>query len=496
MNIIVVIIDTLRYDHIAANGNPLIKTPNLDRLIRMSWNFHRAFAASFPTIPHRTDVMTGRYGAPFHPWKCLSCDVATIPRVLAEYGYCSQLIHDTPHLVNGGHGFDVPFDAWTPVRGAEVDRAWISDSWEPLPNWKLDPMFDAIPMTMEQAIRGHHALTCYVQTNRHREKPEDWNAAELFLTAADFLRDNTTRDNFFLWVDCFDPHEPWDAPPEFVRMYDQTPGHDGTIDPRIFSAALVSELPEECRQRLIALYRAKVTHMDKWLGTLLDTLEETGLNENTALILTADHGTNIGDRDNHRFGKTSPPCENEAHVPFVVCAPNAGSGESQALVQPQDIFATALSLAGVDGRLPEGVESHDVLGLASDSQTGPRQTAVTGTVVGNWRNRGRDAVLFSAFDREWRLGFAANAGRCELQRLGTREHVADANPDVVTRLHAAAIDEMARRGLDPQLVHWLKSHGETPFSDNARATDAAPPPNGWKANYWRLPNQSLGLNHS
>ena len=134
MNIITIIIDTLRYDHIAANGNPDISTPNLDSLIGKSWNFHRGFAASFPTIPHRTDVITGRYGAPFHPWKCLDCDVATIPRALAEQGYCSQLIHDTPHLVNGGHRFDFPFDAWMPIRGAEVDRAWITDSWKPFNN--------------------------------------------------------------------------------------------------------------------------------------------------------------------------------------------------------------------------------------------------------------------------------------------------------------------------------------------------------------------------
>ncbi|UCC65695.1 MAG: sulfatase-like hydrolase/transferase, partial [Anaerolineae bacterium] len=54
MNVILVIIDTLRYDHIAANGRVSgLHTPNLDRLVARSWNYHRAFAASFPTIPHR-----------------------------------------------------------------------------------------------------------------------------------------------------------------------------------------------------------------------------------------------------------------------------------------------------------------------------------------------------------------------------------------------------------------------------------------------------------
>lgn len=79
MNIILVIIDTLRYDYIGANGNDWIRTPNLDSLARRSWVFDRAFASSYPTIPHRTDVITGRSGDPFHPWMPLRFDVPTLP---------------------------------------------------------------------------------------------------------------------------------------------------------------------------------------------------------------------------------------------------------------------------------------------------------------------------------------------------------------------------------------------------------------------------------
>ena len=77
MNIILLLIDTLRYDYIGANGNDWIETPNLDRLASRSWCFDRAFAASFPTIPYRTDVMTGKYGSPFHAWKPLPFSAST-----------------------------------------------------------------------------------------------------------------------------------------------------------------------------------------------------------------------------------------------------------------------------------------------------------------------------------------------------------------------------------------------------------------------------------
>ncbi len=494
MNIVMIIIDTLRYDHIAANGNPDVKTPNFDRLAAKSWNFHRAFTASYPTIPHRTDVITGRYGGPFNPWRCLDFELPTLPRTLADLGYCSQLIHDTPHLVNGAHGFDFPFDAWKPIRGAEVDREWITDSWEPLPNWKKDPLFDIGPDDMKEVIRRCHAITGYLHTNRGRTKEEDWNAAKLFTAGAEFLRDNASRNDFFLWLDCFDPHEPWDAPPTYMKMYDKTPGYDGTIDPRSFYIRNDPDLPEAARDRVKAEYKAKVSLVDHWLGVFLDALEETGLDENTAVLLTADHGTNLGDQPGQttpHFGKTVPQ-ENEHHVPFMVSVPGGGSGESQILVQPQDVYATLLGIVG-EGQLPEGVESFDVLASVREGGNGPRSIAVGGRGVRTWSGKGLDEQLFSAFDQEWYLGVTADPTACRLQRLGTGEDVAADHPDVVERLRTAAIAEIARRGLDPEVVAWLQSEGQKPFPETFKATDAKPAPKGWHAGYWRNLYTSLGL---
>lgn len=493
MNVILVIIDTLRYDHIAANGCvPALHTPNLDRLAARSWNYHRAFAASFPTIPHRNDVIRGRYGAPFHPWQPLDCDVPNIPQVLRAHGCCSQLIHDTPHLVNGGHRFDYPFDAWTPVRGAEVDRSWLSDSWDYMENWAPDPLFDGYPLQGEDLLRTHHAITCYAHTNKGRVQEADWNVARLFSTAARFLHDNkrrgNSRESFFLWVDCFDPHEPWDSPPGYMRMYDRTPGYDGRIDPRSFHYRNAPDLSEAAWQRIVAQYRAKVTFVDRWFGVFLDAFDETGLAENTALILTADHGTNVGDRfgpdGRGHFGKASPPRENESHVPFIVYAPGAGAGQSDLIVQPQDIFHTVMALAGHKDATPSGIESYDVLELAQAGSDGPRSLALGGSTVASWPKAGPDTVLFSAFDREWRLGIAANPAACELERLGTQENVAAKHPNVVERLRMAAIDEIAHRGLDPALLAWLKTEGQSEFPDQYRVTDANPPPSGWRNAYW------------
>jgi arylsulfatase A-like enzyme len=72
LNIVSICIDTLRYDYIRAHGvSDTIETPNFDRLLAESWVFDHAYCGSFPTIPHRTDVITGQYGGPFHQWRPL-----------------------------------------------------------------------------------------------------------------------------------------------------------------------------------------------------------------------------------------------------------------------------------------------------------------------------------------------------------------------------------------------------------------------------------------
>lgn len=477
MNIIIVVIDTLRYDHIGANGNDWIRTPNMDRLAAESWAFDYSFVASYPTIPHRTDALTGRYGGPFHPWMPLRFDATTIPEVLAHAGYCTQLIHDTPHLVNGGHNFDWPFHAWTFVRGAEVDRPWIDAHTEWPENWGRDPLFDFV----DDSALKHRTIATYSRAHRKRKKHEDWNTAKLFLATRDWLRDNASRERFLLWIDCFDPHEPWDVPLEFLKMYDENPDYDGRFDPRSLIALTHPDLSEEAGRRLAAMYAANVSWVDHWLGKMLDALDETGLAENTAVLFTADHGTSLGERG--KFGKAYPVTEQEGHTPFMVRVPEMGGGRCDAIVQPQDIFATVMGLAGVP--VPEGIESYDVMALARDSNEGPRRLALSSCPADRWNGQ-TSKTLLTVFDREWCLAFAAEPEHCRLTRLGSLDDVTDERASVVEELHAAAIDEIEHRAADHALVEWLRSHGEADWPTQCRFWDGYPGPAGYTQYFNRL----------
>jgi arylsulfatase A-like enzyme len=476
MNIIVVIIDTLRYDYIGALGNTWIKTPHLDSLAAKSWIFDRSFSASYPTIPHRTDVITGKYGSPIFPWKPLRFDHVTFPELLAGQGYATQLIHDTPHLVNGGHNFDWPFHAWTPVRGAEVDRPWIDDAGWALENTTRDPLFDAID---EEELPKRYWLS-YVRSNRHRRKHEDWNAAKLFLTASQWLKENATRSRFLLWVDSFDPHEPWDVPPEYAVLYDRDKDWDGLIDPRSHFGRNNPDLSEAARERIKALYAAKVSWVDHWLGAFLETFEQTGVAKNTALLLTADHGTQVGEWGS--FGKGFPIKEQEGHTPFMVYVPEGGAGRCEAFMQPQDVFATVLSLAGV--KVPEGLDGRDALAIAKGTGDRERQIALSG--IGPGPETEKRGCFYTVFGRDHYLISAVKPEDSRLVRYGTTDDVAEEQPRIVADLHRLGIEEIERRGADPRLLAWLKSYGEAEFPEDCVFWDGYPGPAGYTQYFNRL----------
>ena len=478
MNVIVVVSDTCRRDRISAYGTDWMVTPSLDYLASQSMVFNRAYCASFPTVPHRVDCLTGRYGFPFYGWEPMPEQFSSLPEVLEKQGVATQLIHDTPHLVNGGHNFDWPFHAWTQVRGAEVDRPWIDASSEFPENWATDPLFDFV----EQEPQSLRLLPTYVRANRGRERDEDWNCAKLFLTAASWLHENASQDRLLLWVDCFDPHEPWDVPPEFARLYDDDARWDGRIDPRSFLVRDASDAPEAAKKRIAAQYAAKVSWVDRWLGELLDALEETGLARNTAVLLTSDHGTALAERGT--FGKSAPVHEQEAHVPFILRVPDGGAGRSDMIVQPQDIFATVASLAGVD--MPEDIISHDVLAAAREGGPGSREVALAGPAANAGWGETPERILFTVLDQEWYLELAAKPEHCRLTRFGSLEDVAGEHPDVVGRLHAAGVEEIERRGTDAGLMGWLRSQGEAKFPSDASFWDGYPGPAGYRSYFQNL----------
>jgi arylsulfatase A-like enzyme len=124
MNVILVILDSLRKDHVGAYGNDRIKTPTLDTVAKEGLRFTRAHPEAMPTIPARRAIHTGMrtfpLGAPAYGWTSIPKGQPTLAEILKKAGYDTFFVTDTYHQFsrNFGRGFDV----YRKIRGQERDR--------------------------------------------------------------------------------------------------------------------------------------------------------------------------------------------------------------------------------------------------------------------------------------------------------------------------------------------------------------------------------------
>ncbi|MCE5215410.1 sulfatase [bacterium] len=339
MNLIVIVADTCRQDHLGCYGNEWMHTENLDALAEESVIFESCYTASFPTVPHRADCFLGRYGFPCYGWGPLPRQWPTLAETLTGAGYVTQLIHDTPHFSRRGFNYERGFQGWRWIRGQESDceftRANDSVEFE----WSVDKdRYDEDLMPVHRLQRldhpgemGHHA-------------------PRVAMDACRWLEMNHKADRFFLWVDMFDPHEPWDAPDCFTELYfPGSPQGQKVRHPRYDFTDFLT--PEELEWSHAA-YCGELTLVDKWIGAILRKVGDLGLLEDTAIVFTSDHGFLLGEHG--RIGKHAvqggpwPLYEEVVRVPLLVRLPDGPRGDrKQQLVQPVDLCPTLLELAEV-----------------------------------------------------------------------------------------------------------------------------------------------------
>jgi arylsulfatase A-like enzyme len=450
VNIVFICIDTLRYDHLGCNGNDWIHTPNMDAFAREAAVFDNAYAGSFPTIPHRTDVFTGRFGEPFHPWLPLRYDAVTLPALMGQAGWATYLAFDCPHLINGGHGFDYAFHGWHFERGNEVDQHIIDDA---------DPGLPTKYAAQYSPFVRRSTATQYFRNNRHRYLEEQWPSPRVFKAAGDFVERNRRRSKYFLWVDSFDPHEPWDPPDHYVALYDDA---DFDRDAPMTGWENIDALSEAELRHVQAHYAGEVTMVDRHLGIFLDRLAASGRDVDTAVVITCDHGTNAGAHG--RMSKGGPIYEQVGHVVLMIRAPGVQAGRRTNLVQPADLMPTLLELADLSA--PETCQGSSFAGLIEQPGEGGREVTVSG--VGADLTRGHE-ISATIQDQRWCLIDSPDPARRELYDKDadrSEEHnVIAAHPDQAERLHRAFLSFLADHEAHPAWLRLFESGDPGDLSD-------------------------------
>jgi len=205
---------------------------------------------------------------------------------------------------------------------------------------------------------------------------KDTCVARVFSRAAEWLQLNHTHSDFYLHIDSYDPHEPWDLPEELVKMFDSK-GYDvdgWTSHPPY--APWREHMNEEQFDSFRARYAAKVVLMDRWLGKLRDTLDALDLWRNTMVIFMTDHGTFNGDHG--RIGKMQTyEYSGKSHTPFIVYHPEFGHGERRGqLVQNVDVYSTVLDALGKP--IPEKRDGVSLIPVLRDGNVKTRDYAIMG----------------------------------------------------------------------------------------------------------------------
>ncbi len=410
-NVVLVVIDSLRKDHLGAYGNPWIQTPNLDALAKESLRFERAYPESAPTICARRAIHTGKRSWPFRDWKppkgedIILQGWEPIPEgqthlaeIMQQNGYATLFQTDNMHQYKASYNFQRGFDVFDFIRGQTTDNY--------MPNWTFprDRVQGALlkgNVTAMRAQMQQYWANVEGRLLAERESEEDWFSPRVFTGAMELLEAAKGGDQpFFLVADSYDPHEPWDTPEEYVNLYDDP--YDGR-EPYSVIYGDSDYLTERELQRMKARYAAEVTMVDRWFGRFLDKMEELNLFENTLLLVIADHGVAFGE---HGYtGKPSYALWPEiTDVPFLIRHPGGkGAGEtSDYYASTHDVAPTILGFLGIEPEQP--MDGQDLSVLFDGGQPDDRPYFTLGYNDHAWarddnyamfaKNDGSNALLF------------------------------------------------------------------------------------------------------
>ena len=445
MNFILVIIDSLRRDHLGVYGNDWIKTPNLDALAGESLRFDRSYPESMPTILARRAIHTGIRTFPFRDWqKWYDEDVnlwgwqpiprgqVTLAEILLGEGFYNLMVTDTLHQFRPFYDMHRGFHAFDFIRGQERD---LFRPPSPASEKKMENTLIGGP----SAAHSEEIMHQYYANTVGRQREEDWFAPQVFTKAAEYLEMAKESQPFFMLVDTYDPHEPWDPPEKYVALYSD--GYDGP-EPVTSSSGPSDWLTERQLERMHARYSAEVTMTDRWLGHFLDKAQDLGILDNTMLILLSDHGHAFGE---HGYaGKVAGALYPELTDTIFFIRHPGGKGADQTsdhYASTHDVAPTILGAMGLEPHPQMG--GQDLSVMLDGKDPGPRPHFTAGYHDHVWA-RDEKYAMFSLYNgAEPHLFDLENDPKMD-------KDIASSNPDVVKKM----FDEYVIKDAGGPLPHY------------------------------------------
>ncbi len=443
MNIIHIISDTFRRDNLAIYGGKGY-TPSLNAFAEKCVVFDKAYVCSYPTVPIRGDLVTGQVGICRRGWEPLKRDVPVIATDLTNAGIVSMMIADTPHHINNGFFYNRGFTGWKWIRGQE------GDCLETHPyDYESQDVLRHREYTRTHPNKLPPGLGNHLRNIAFRQTEADTFVAQTVQTACDWLERNHQHENFYLMVDTFDPHEPWDAPEWYLKRFDSS-DYDGP-EP-IYPPYGPNPMNARETERLNALYRAEASLVDNWIGQFLRKIDYMGLMENTMVIFMADHGFLLGEHG--LLAKNFSMYEEIVHIPLLVYHPEATPRHTDALASIIDIPPTVIDVFGAErGGQVEGNSILPV--IMGDTDTGREYAVTHGAWVGGWSPDG-GSPHGNITDGTWSLLLENQGAPKQLFHLPSDpdqiQNRFESDTSEARRLYQAFLDFLAQHGAPEAMV--------------------------------------------
>lgn len=338
-----VMYDSLNRAMLESYGCDWTITPNFTRLAQRSMQFENAYVGSMPCMPARRELHTGRPNFLHRSWGPLEPFDDSMPELLRNAGICSHLVSDHQHYwEDGGGTYHTRYSSWECIRGQE------GDPWKE--NLCLIPekrsVFASKEMAWQHPLFG--AMNLHDQVNRtYMELEENTPQALTFAAGMEFIDVNHPADNWFLQIECFDPHEPFFCDEKYKAHFDG-PLHGEDALGADWPPYMPVQESEAVVQTVRNSYAALLEKCDTYLGKVLDKMDEYDLWKDTMLIVCTDHGFLLG--EHNWWGKTAMPCYNEiAHTPLYIYDPrlDCAGKHCDAFAQMSDLAPTVLEFFGL-----------------------------------------------------------------------------------------------------------------------------------------------------
>lgn len=341
MRAVFLMFDSLNRRYLPPYGCTWTHAPNFTRLAERSVTFDTSYVCSMPCMPARRDLHTGRPGFLHRGWSPLEPFDDSVPEMLQAAGVETALVSDHYHYwEDGGANYHARYGSWVFERGQEGDP-WVGQARPEPP-----PPGAAGRNAWDDRVRHQDRVN-----RKHQPDAAAHCQARTFDAGMDFIERNAADDNWFLQLECFDPHEPFFVPDEYRAAYEAH--YAAWTGPTAWDwpdYGPVTESPEWV-EHMRHQYASLMTMCDHSLGRVMDAMDRHGMWEDTMLVVGTDHGYFLGELD--QWAKNWMPLRDPvARTPFFVHdprRPEADGSRRLALVQPMiDLAPTLLSLFGLE----------------------------------------------------------------------------------------------------------------------------------------------------